>query len=110
MTLSQTTQHPGEEVDQHNIGVLTPQEWAMEGGWGGVLSRICQAPAPTNHSAHPHPSNDHTHLQAISTLIRTAMYAHTSPTFIVQSCSYELHCLPLLQRIFPSYVPSVNPV
>ncbi len=58
---------PEGEVDHHDVGVLGPQEWAVE---EGVLSRIGQAHSPPNHSAQPHLSTDCTHLFRICTHLR----------------------------------------
>ncbi|ROK35638.1 hypothetical protein DPX16_17381 [Anabarilius grahami] len=59
-----------EEDDHHDVGVLGPQERAVE---GGVLSQTRQAPPCTNPSALNHRSSDHRHLHLIKSLISTTI-------------------------------------
>ncbi len=82
------------EADHHDVGILSPQEWAME---EGVVSQIGQALPPPNHNDHLHRSinclSHCNHLSGINHHHQDTFVSTHLPALCIRSRFYEVDSL-----------------
>ncbi len=89
------------EADHHDVGVLSPQEWAVE---EGVVSQIGQALPPPNHNDHLHRSiNCLSHCNHLSGINHhhqdTFISTHTALTSVAYTISMWILSLLIIRVV-----------